>query len=241
MIIAAFRTVATYVAVSLYVLIAAPIGMLLAILFQWKSLLYWLGHLGVRLALFTSGIRFRVTGREHLPLDRAAVYCSNHQSNVDPPVLFEALHPRMHILYKHEIDQIPLLARAFRLGGFIPVDRRNREAALRSIENGARSIRSGNSFLIFPEGTRSRTDDLLPFKKGGIHMAILAQAPIVPVAIRGGRMAMQRGSWLIRPVVIDIAAGAPIETTGMSPDDRDRLITLVRAQIEEMLRGLAAA
>ena len=240
MIIAAFRTVATYVAVALYVLIASPIGILLAILFQWKSLLYWLGHLGVRLALFTSGIRFRVTGREHLPLDRAAVYCSNHQSNVDPPVLFEALHPRMHILYKHEIDQIPLLARAFRLGGFIPVDRRNREAALRSIENGARSIRSGNSFLIFPEGTRSRTDELLPFKKGGIHMAILAQAPIVPVAIRGGRAAMQRGSWLIRPVVIDIAAGAPIETTGMSPDDRDRLIALVRAQIEELLRGMGA-
>ncbi len=240
MIIAAFRTVATYVAVALYVLIAAPIGILLAILFQWKSLLYWLGHLGVRLALFTSGIRFRVTGREHLPLDRAAVYCSNHQSNVDPPVLFEALHPRMHILYKHEIDQIPLLARAFRLGGFIPVDRRNREAALRSIENGARSIRSGNSFLIFPEGTRSRTDELLPFKKGGIHMAILAQAPIVPLAIRGGRAAMQRGSWLIRPVVIDIAAGAPIETTGMSPDDRDRLIALVRAQIEELLRGMGA-
>lgn len=235
MIIAAFRTVATYVAVSLYVLIAGPLGMLLAILFQWKSLLYWLGHLGVRLALFTSGIRFRVSGREHLPLDRAAVYCSNHQSNVDPPVLFEALHPRMHILYKHEIDQIPILARAFRLGGFIPVDRRNREAALRSIENGAASIRSGNSFLIFPEGTRSRTDDLLPFKKGGIHMAILAQAPIVPVAIRGGRMAMQRGSWLIRPVVIDIAARAPIETTGMNPDDRDRVIGLVRAQIEEML------
>lgn len=240
MIIAALRTVATYVAVSLYVLIAAPVGMLLAILFRWKSLLYWLGHLGVRLALFTSGIRFRVTGREHLPLDRAAVYCSNHQSNVDPPVLFEALHPRMHILYKHEIDQIPLLARAFRLGGFIPVDRRNREAALRSIENGAASIRSGNSFLIFPEGTRSRTDDLLPFKKGGIHMAILAQAPIVPVAIRGGRAAMQRGSWLIRPVTIDIAAGAPIETTGMSPDDRDRLITQVRARIEEMLRTMQA-
>lgn len=240
MIIAAFRTVATYVAVSLYVLIAAPIGMLLAILFQWKSLLYWLGHLGVRLALFTSGIRFRVSGREHLPLDRAAVYCSNHQSNVDPPVLFEALHPRMHILYKHEIDQIPLLARAFRLGGFIPVDRRNREAALRSIENGARSIRSGNSFLIFPEGTRSRTDDLLPFKKGGIHMAILAQAPIVPVAIRGGRAAMQRGSWLIRPVMIEIAAGAPIETTGMSPDDRDRLIAEVRARIEELLRVMGA-
>ena len=237
MIISAIRTATTYVAVSLYVLLAGPPGMLLAILFRWKSLLYFLGHLGVRLALLTTGITFRVHGRDHVLLDRAAVYCSNHQSNVDPPVLFEALHPRMHILYKHEIDQIPILARAFRLGGFIPVDRRNREASIKSIEAGARSIRSGNSFLIFPEGTRSRTDDLLPFKKGGIHMAILAQAPIVPVAIRGGREAMRKGSWLIRPVVIDIAVGEPVETKGMTPDDRDRLIAIVRARIEALLGG----
>jgi 1-acyl-sn-glycerol-3-phosphate acyltransferase len=239
-IIFAIRTVTTYVAVSLYVLLVGPPGMLLAILFRWKSLLYALGHFGVRLALFTTGITFRVSGREHIPLDRAAVYCSNHQSNVDPPILFEALHPRMHILYKHEIDRIPILARAFRLGGFIPVDRRNREASLRSIENGASSIRSGNSFLIFPEGTRSRSDDLLPFKKGGIHMAILAQAPIVPVAIRGGRAAMQKGSWLIRPVVVDIAVGEPVETTGMAAGDRDALIAVVRGRIEALLRQLAA-
>lgn len=240
MIISAIRTVATYVAVSLYVLLVAPPGMLLALAFRWKGLLYVLGHIGVRLALLTTGISFRVRGREHLPLDRAAVYCSNHQSNVDPPVLFEALHPRMHILYKHEIDQIPILARAFRLGGFIPVDRRNREASIRSIENGARAIRGGSSFLIFPEGTRSRTDDLLPFKKGGIHMAILAQAPIVPIAIRGGRAAMRRGSWLIHPVTVDIAVGTPIETQGMSAADRDALIAQVRVQIEHLLRQLGA-
>jgi 1-acyl-sn-glycerol-3-phosphate acyltransferase len=235
-IISALRTVATYVAVSLYVLLAGPPGMLLAILFGWKGLLYFLGHTGVRLALFTSGIRFRVSGREHLPLNRAAVYCSNHQSNVDPPVLFEALHPRMHILYKHEIDQIPILARAFRLGGFIPIDRRNRDSSLRSIEAGARSIQAGNSFLIFPEGTRSRTDELLPFKKGGFHMAILAAAPVVPVAIRGGRDAMRRGSWLIYPVVVDIKVGLPVETAGMTSEHRDRLIGRVRAEIEGLLR-----
>ena len=237
MITSAIRTVATYLSVSLYVILVGPPGILLALLFRWKSLLYVLGHLGVRLALFTSGITFRVTGREHVRLDRAAVYCSNHQSNVDPPVLFEALHPRMHILYKHEIDQIPILARAFRLGGFIPVDRRNRDASLKSIEAGARSIQSGNSFLIFPEGTRSRTDELLPFKKGGIHMAILAQAPIVPIAIRGGRAAMQRGSWLIRPASIEIQIGEPVETRGLTADDRDALIRTVRAQIEALLRA----
>ncbi len=233
--IAALRSIATYIVVSLYVLIAGPIGMLLAIAFGWQDLLYILGHGGVRLALALTGIRFRVVGREHIPLDRAAVYCANHQSNVDPPVLFEALHPRMHILYKAEIDAIPILARALRLGGFIPVDRNNKEAGLRSIEDGAQSIRAGSSFLIFPEGTRGRTAALLPFKRGGFIMAIKAQAPIVPVAIQGGRAAMQKGSAIIRPVVVSIRVGAPIETTGYRLDQRSELITRVRARIEELL------
>jgi 1-acyl-sn-glycerol-3-phosphate acyltransferase len=236
--ISAVRSVATYVLVSLYVIILGPPGMLLAIAFGWKRLLYWLGHGGVRLAVATSGIRYRVIGKERLPLDRAAVYCSNHESNVDPPVLFDALHPMMHILYKHEIDKIPILARAFRLGGFIPVDRRNKEAAMRSIEAGARSIRQGNSFLIFPEGTRSRSGDLLPFKKGGFIMAIKAQAPIVPVAITGGRAAMKRGSRLIYPVHVTMKVGQPIETAGVSLDDRDQLIERVRAEIAALLRSV---
>ncbi len=237
MLIAAVRSLATYVAVSFYVLIVGPPGMLLAILFGWKGLLYALGHAGVRLGLLLSGISFSVTGREHLPAGRAVVFFSNHQSNIDPPILFEALHPRTHILYKHEIDQIPILARAFRLGGFIPIDRRNRESAMRSIEAGAASIRAGNSFLIFPEGTRSKTDSLLPFKKGGFVMAISAGAPIVPVAIRGGRASMRRGSAIIRPVTVHITIGTPIETTGFKTEDRNTLIARVRAEIEELLRA----
>jgi 1-acyl-sn-glycerol-3-phosphate acyltransferase len=236
--IAAVRSAATYVLVSLYVTVVGPPGMLLALVFGWKRHLYALGHGGVWLALALSGIRYRVLGKEHLPVARAAVYCSNHQSNVDPPVLFDALHRQMHILYKHEIDKIPILARAFRFGGFIPVDRRNKESAMRSIEAGAQSIRDGNSFLIFPEGTRSRTEDLLPFKKGGFIMAIKGQAPIVPVAITGGRAAMRRGSWLVYPARITIKVGPAIETQGLSLDERDELIERVRDVMAGMLRSL---
>ena len=235
MIIAAVRSVATYVAVSIYVLFAASIGMLLEMVFRWKGILYILGHGGVRLGLALAGIKVRIAGREHLPTGRAAVYCANHQSNVDPPVLFTSLHPRMHIVYKAEINAIPLLARAFQHGGFVPIDRRNKEAAMRSLEAGARSIRDGNSFLIFPEGTRSKTGEMLPFKKGGFLMALKAQAPIVPVAISGGTDAMRRGSKIIRPVNISIRVGTPIETAGMQMTDRDALIAQVRGRIEALL------
>ena len=172
MIIAAVRSVATYVAVSLYVLFAAPIGMLLAAIFRWKGILYIFGHGGVRLALALcrhqrarrrAASTFRSTGPPSTAPTTRATSIRRSSST--------ALHPRMHILYKAEINAIPLLARAFRHGGFIPIDRRNKEAAMRSLEAGAQSIRAGNSFLIFPEGTRSKTDELLPFKKGGFLMA----------------------------------------------------------------------
>jgi 1-acyl-sn-glycerol-3-phosphate acyltransferase len=170
-----------------------------------------------------------------VPRGRAAVYAANHQSNVDPPLLFQAVHPRLHILYKAEIDAIPILARAFRYGGFIPVDRRNKEAAMRSIEAGAASIRAGNSFLIFPEGTRSKTAELLPFKKGGFIMAIKAAAPVVPVAVQGGRDSMRKGSWIIRPVTVSVRIGEPIESAGYAVERRDDLIAATRKRIEALL------
>jgi 1-acyl-sn-glycerol-3-phosphate acyltransferase len=123
----------------------------------------------------------------------------------------------------------------FDVGEFVPVDRADREKAIQSISRGAESLRAGNTFLIFPEGTRSRTGELLPFKKGGFLMAIKAQAPIVPVAVQGGRDALRKGSWIIQPVNLTLRVGPAIETSGLTQYDRDDLITRVRQQIQTML------
>jgi 1-acyl-sn-glycerol-3-phosphate acyltransferase len=233
--VAAIRSVMTYVGLALYVTLVAPPGMLVAMLFRSKDLLYVLGHLGVRWGLLLSGIRYRVIGREQVPAGRAVVFCSNHESNIDPPVLFDALHPRLHVLYKAELSKVPLFGRAIQLGGFIPVERQNRDQSMAAIARGAESIRSGNSFLIFPEGTRSRTGELLPFKKGGFVMALQANAPIIPVAVSGGRAAMRKGSWIIRSVVVTIQLGKPVDTTGLPIAARDRVIREVRNEIERLL------
>ena len=233
--VAAVRSVAAYTLAAAYVAVAGTFGLLVVVPLKWKGVLYALGHGGVWLALGAAGIRYRVAGRPLIPVGRAVVFCANHQSNVDPPVLYRVLHRRLHILFKAELRKLPILGVVMETGGFVAVERGRRDEALASIDLAADSIRQGNSFLIFPEGTRSRTDELLPFKKGGFIMALKAQAPIVPVAITGGRDAMRRGSRIVRPVTLSVRIGAPVSTEGLGPKDRDAVIADVRARIEALV------
>lgn len=238
-IVAAVRSLAAYVGVSLWVLLLGPPGMLLAICLRRPDVLYRLGRGGVRLGLASAGIRYRVAGREHVQRGRAAVYCVNHTSNVEPPILYmalSALHPRLRILYKAEIHTLPVLGRAFDIAGFVPIDRADRERSRRAIDQAAAALRAGHSFLIFPEGTRSRTGRLQPFKKGGFVMAIKGGAPVVPVAIRGARAAMQKGSPIVRPVTVSVRVGPPVELETGTLAERDRLIARTRAGVEALLR-----
>jgi 1-acyl-sn-glycerol-3-phosphate acyltransferase len=232
--VAAVRSVVTYVAIVLYILIVGPPGLLFTWAFRSKRLLYALGHGGVGLALGLAGIRYKIVGRENVP-PGAVVYCSNHESNVDPAVLFQGLHPMLHVFYKAELHRVPLMGMAFDIGGFVAVERADRHKAFASVDEAAESLRRGNSFLIFPEGTRSRSGELLPFKKGGFIMALKAQVPVVPVAVSGGRASMRKGSAIVRPVKVTVRIGPPIPTEGLTIDDRDALIARARAAVQGLL------
>ena len=118
--------------------IAGPIGLVFAVGLRWKRGLYALGHTGVWLALGLAGIRYKVAGREHLPAG-PVVFCSNHESNVDRPVLFRALHPQLHILYKAELHKFPIMGTVFDVGGFVAVERDNREQGAARRSRAARS------------------------------------------------------------------------------------------------------
>jgi len=152
--IAAVRSLLTYVLVSLYVIVIGPPLLLFCLAIGSPVLLYRIGVGGVRLGLWLSGIRIHVRHRERILHDRAAVYAVNHTSNVEPPVIFSllsGLFPKLRILYKAELRRLPILVRAFDLAGFIPLERGNRDQSLPAIERAADALRDGNSFLLFPK------------------------------------------------------------------------------------------
>lgn len=180
------------------------------------------------------GMQIEVLDWETLPepirnLSQPVILMANHESIIDPPVLMGALPIPAVYISKKELKWMVPVGWAAAMGGTIFIDRSNREKAVASIAEAARQIRGGKSVVIFPEGTRTRTGELLPFKKGGFALAEDAGTPIVPLGIGGAFRMLPPGRLLVKPDKFVIAVGEPLDPTTFG--SRDEVMAEVRARI----------
>ena len=184
--------------------------------------------------LGVAGVEVRTSGYDRVPEDRPVVYVSNHQSWFDIWALASILPGQTRFVAKKELQRIPFLGRAMRSAGHIYIDRQNRQAAFSAYEDAAAYIRKGMSAVLFPEGTRSRTGDLLPFKKGPFVLALAAQVPIIPVYCAGTFTLLPKGSVRLDSHPIAIMFGEQISTEGLKYEDREKLMATTKKSIEQL-------
>jgi 1-acyl-sn-glycerol-3-phosphate acyltransferase len=200
--------------------------------------MFGVARLWARCLLAASGVRVEVQYDAALE-DRASyVFLSNHQSLFDIPVLFATCPGQVRFVAKRSLFRVPIVGWAMAAGGFIPIDRGDRSTARQSFASAISRLRAGVSIVLFPEGTRSLSDELLPFQRGGFLLALKAGLPIVPVGIEGSRRVQHRGNWAIRPREVVVRYGAPIRPADYGLRRKGELMAEVRRQVAS-LAGLA--
>lgn len=173
-----------------------------------------------------------VRGAEAIYDEQPYILMSNHQSHLDPPSIIRSSKRPIGFLTKQELKSIPIFGWALERTGHVFVDRKNKERSHASIDAAAAKVREGRCVLVFPEGTRSKTDDLLPFKKGGFVLAVKAQAPIVPIGIAGTREILPSQSpYLVGSGPVAVTFGPRIETRGYTLERKEALMDRVREAI----------
>jgi 1-acyl-sn-glycerol-3-phosphate acyltransferase len=171
-----------------------------------------------------AGVEVTLEGTEHLSTERAAVMVVNHQSWFDVFALTGYLPVDCRFVAKKELEGIPVFGPSWQACGHISIDRGDLQKAIASLQRAGEVMRTEHpTIIMFPEGTRSPTGELQPFKKGPFVLAIETGVPVIPTAIVGSRDVMAKGSWRIRPGRVRVRIGAPIPVEGLAMEDREAL------------------
>jgi 1-acyl-sn-glycerol-3-phosphate acyltransferase len=188
-----------------------------------------------------AGVRVEVRGQARVRGRQPVVFVSNHASHFDPPALLLAIPVDVRIVAKRSLFLIPVFGQALWAAGIIPINRHDRERAIVSMQRAADRLRTGNSILVFPEGSRSRDGRLQPFKKGAFVTALQAQVPIQPVTVSGSREILPRGAIFARPGTVRVTFLESLATAGLTAADRDWLMQAVAQRMHAGLAGLVPA
>jgi 1-acyl-sn-glycerol-3-phosphate acyltransferase len=205
------------------------------------------GHMTRRLARFWGktlcricGVQVSSHGGDDVHWDEPLIVMANHQSYLDIPVLYATLPEPFGMLAKQELFRVPVFSSAMRGMRCVPIDRGNRRQSFASLQQAADLVRTGNSIVVFPEGTRSDDGLVHELKKGPFYLAEMAAVPIVPVGIRGTRDALAKDRLWVRSADVTVSIGKPLRQNSKGQAARDRLREAVRSALIE-LSGAEAA
>ena len=203
---------------------------------------HWCARSWSWLILATTGVRVQVRGLERLEPGRTYVFAANHQSIYDIPVIFASLPYQLRIIAKDSLGSFPFLGWHLARTGHLLVDRRKPDP--RSVFTWANGLTAkGLSLIVFPEGTRSATGYLGPFKGGSLYPAVQAGLPIVPISIAGSRHVMRKNRLMTCPGEVALTIHEPIPTVAAEePNIREvrALAQRVRAIIQPEVEAEAS-
>ncbi|UCC41207.1 MAG: 1-acyl-sn-glycerol-3-phosphate acyltransferase [Candidatus Aminicenantes bacterium] len=229
------RTLILLFIYGLLAILLIPV-LLFCYLVRYSQPLILIGKWVIRLGQKIVGIRLEISGVENIDKKASYVFMANHLSIIDGPILFMIIPQSVRVILKKEIFRIPIVAQAMRQIGFIPVDRKRLKGGKESIDRASRHIKEkGFSFLIFPEGTRSRDGKLQPFKRGGFFLALASLAPIVPVSLKGSYELMPRGSFFVKKGIVRANFHRAVPVEGFDRSSLPQLIDKVKKIIQSGL------
>ena len=179
-----------------------------------------------RWVMRAAGSPIHVNHPQHIVSGEARIYVANHVSWFDVFALASII-PRFRFIAKKELRRLPVFGRAITKVAAIFIDRQNRKAAFDAYAEAALQVQTGISVVVCPEGTRGRSYELRPFKKGPFVLAIASQAPIVPCVVYGTREIQPKGAIRIRAGVAEVTLLDPVPTAGLTYEDRDNLMQTV--------------
>jgi 1-acyl-sn-glycerol-3-phosphate acyltransferase len=205
--------------------------------FGFREPLLGLSRWAMGLGLRVLGIQVEVSGREAIDRRSRYIFMANHLSLIDGPMLFRLIPHSVRVILKKSIFRIPVIGQAMRFVGFVPVDRKGIRGGKKSIEKAARLIRErGYSYLIFPEGTRSRDGLIQAFRRGGFFLALESGTAIAPISIKGTFELMPKGRLFADSGKVDVRFHPAIPVEGYNLDNMKDLIERVKKTIELGLR-----